>query len=141
MKANGFSLIELLVVTLIMSLLISFGFSTYTSSRVKTQTKFEQQYLLQIPSLIENYFSENLKYPDTLGDLLSQENGKFRTPKNYYFLNYSLSQNNSYEISATLNADIENSPMIECYQLIVKSSGELIALSSDNTDVSVKCWN
>ncbi len=120
----------------VVTILMSFGFNTYSNSKLKTQGKIEQQYLLQVTTLIEGYFSEQLKYPDDLNEILTSENGQFLTPKKFYQISYSLNQDNSYSVSATLNTK-----SLECHRLVIKSTGELIAFDSEDNDISSECWD
>jgi len=141
MKTKGFSLIELMVVTAIISILVSFGFNTYNDSKLKTVRKIEQQYVLQLPSLIEQFFLAELRYPDNLNEILTPENNLFYSPKKYYLISYKLNLDNSYSVTATVNANTVGSEFINCYHLTVKSTGEVLALDEEDNDIYSECWD
>ena len=140
MKISGFSLIELLIVMLITAIMFSFGFNSYKNSKVKVEIRRDQQYLLQLPGLVESYFSEQLKYPDNLDDFLTSDNGQFLTPENHYALSYTL-DDDDYLFTATKNNNSSNLSLGNCTKLLVYSSGRLQAFDSDNNDISAECWD
>ncbi len=140
MKITGFSLIELLMVMLITAILLSLGFNTYTDSKIKSEIRLDQQYLLQLPALVENYFSEQFNYPDSLDDFLTVQNGQFSTPKNYYTIAYTVA-NGTYLFTATASSDPTNPTLATCHLLLIHSSGLLKAFDNDSNDVSAECWD
>ncbi len=66
---SGFTLIEVLIVTLIISLLAAIALPKFAGTREKAYDASAVADLHQLIRLSEGYFADNLEYPTTLDDL------------------------------------------------------------------------
>jgi len=69
----GFTLIELIVVMTIIALLLTIAVPRYFHSIEKSKEAVLHQNLASTRQVIDKYFSDNGKYPDTLDDLVSKK--------------------------------------------------------------------
>jgi general secretion pathway protein G len=85
-RQRGFTLIELLVVCAIIGILSAAAVANYRRSIVKAKEAVLQQDLYTMRTLINQYFADKGKYPDSLQTLVSE--GYIRTiPKNPFDVN------------------------------------------------------
>lgn len=64
---RGFTLVELLIVTLIISVLSLIGVAAYRSVQLNARDAKRQADLLTIQSALEQYFADQFFYPTTIG--------------------------------------------------------------------------
>jgi general secretion pathway protein G len=72
-RSGGFTLIELLIVIAIMGILISIAAPNLKQSIVRAREAVLKEDLFQIREAIDQYYSDNGKYPDALTDLLNRD--------------------------------------------------------------------
>jgi general secretion pathway protein G len=70
---GGFTLIELLIVMAIMGILLSIAAPNLKQSIIRAREAVLQEDLFQIREAIDQYYSDNGKYPDALTDLLNKD--------------------------------------------------------------------
>ncbi len=76
-QRGGFTLIEILVVIAILGLLGSFAVLKYMSYLKKAAVKTAEMKLREVGKALEIYYSQNMKYPETLDELVNpEEEGK-----------------------------------------------------------------
>jgi general secretion pathway protein G len=76
-RASGFTLIELLIVMAIMGVLISIAAPNLKQSIIRAREAVLMEDLFQIREAIDQYYTDNGKYPAQLSDLInSQEKTK-----------------------------------------------------------------
>ena len=61
---KGFTLIELLLVIAIISILISIGLASFSRAQKQTRDRQRQSDLKNIAGALEQYYSDNNRYPD-----------------------------------------------------------------------------
>jgi len=71
-RNNGFTLIEILVVLVILAMLLSVAAPRYFGSVDKSKETVLKQNLFQIRDALDKYYSDVGKYPDTLDDLVAK---------------------------------------------------------------------
>ncbi len=70
-KNNGFTLVELLVVIAIIGILASVVLVSLNSARAKARDARRIADLKQVSLALENYYDDELEYPDATSDLVS----------------------------------------------------------------------
>lgn len=70
---NGFTLIELLVVMAIISTLLMLALPRYFNSVDKSKEAVLRQNLASTREVLDKYYGDNGKYPDSLDDLVSKK--------------------------------------------------------------------
>ena len=69
-SAKGFTLIELLIVMSIIGILASIVVPNYQRNLIKAREAVLMEDLYQMRRAIDAYFADNIRYPDTLEDLV-----------------------------------------------------------------------
>jgi general secretion pathway protein G len=72
-RARGFTLIELLIVMAIMGLLLSIAAPNLKQSIIRAKESVLMEDLFQIREAIDQYYTDNGKYPAQLSDLINAE--------------------------------------------------------------------
>ena len=140
MKNKGFSLIELLITLTILAIIMTYGYHTFSDTRATIQAEIDRQYLLKIPLLLEQFFADNLTYPEHLGEILNSNQANFYTPKAYYLIAYRRGTNNNYFISARLNADKQYADKIACAAITIGASGKITGYDNSGNIATNLCW-
>ncbi|MEZ0601148.1 type IV pilin protein [Paraburkholderia sp. IW21] len=71
-KANGFTLIELVVVMAIIGLLLTVALPRYMHSIERGKEQVRQQNVAVMRDAIDKYYGDNGQYPDTLDELVTK---------------------------------------------------------------------
>ena len=69
LQSQGFTLIELMIVMVIVGIIVSIAYPSYQSSMTKTRRSDGQAALLDVMNAEERYFTENNTYSTTLADV------------------------------------------------------------------------
>lgn len=72
-SAYGFTLIELLVVLSIMAMLLSLAVPRYFGGVEKAKETVLRENLHQMREIIDRYYDDNARYPDSLDDLITKK--------------------------------------------------------------------
>ncbi|MDT8442021.1 MAG: type II secretion system protein [Desulfuromonadales bacterium] len=72
-RRRGFTLIELLIVMSIVGILASIAVPSYQRSLIKAREAVLMENLYQMRRAIDAYFADNLKYPDSLDNLVTSK--------------------------------------------------------------------
>ena len=72
-RARGFTLIELLIVMAIMGVLLSIAAPNLKQSITRAKESVLMEDLFQIREAIDQYYTDNGKYPAQLGDLINSQ--------------------------------------------------------------------
>ncbi len=70
---SGFTLIELLVVLSIISMLLSLAIPRFFGGVEKAKEAVLRENLHQMRDLVDKYYVDNARYPDTLDDLVAKK--------------------------------------------------------------------
>ena len=73
--APGFTLLELMVVITIMGILITIAQPNLTRSITRARESVLKEDLFQMRDAIDQYYTDNGKYPETLKDLVNTQEG------------------------------------------------------------------
>ncbi len=71
-KNQGFTLIELLIVISIISILVGLAIPQYKHALIKSKEAVLKENLFQLRTLINQYFTDKMKYPDSLQALVDE---------------------------------------------------------------------
>jgi general secretion pathway protein G len=71
MKARGFTLIEVLIVITLIVILASVGMPIYTNAIQRSQEATLKENLFRMNDVIDQYYADKNKYPQSLQDLVS----------------------------------------------------------------------
>ena len=71
--AEGFTLIELMIVMVIIVLLAGIGLAVYSNSVVKAKEAAMAEDLFQMRDAIDQYYADKNKYPASLQDLVTEK--------------------------------------------------------------------
>jgi len=69
-RNSGFTLIELLIVMTIVGILASIVVPSYQRSQIKARETVLMEDLYQMRHAIDAFYADNIKYPDTLDELV-----------------------------------------------------------------------
>jgi len=83
---KGFTLIELMLVTLIIGILAAIAYPSYKGYVLKTEVSIATLDIREIEGLINRYFVENGRLPDNLNGLGGPTTDPWGNP--YQFLNF-----------------------------------------------------
>ena len=139
-KSKGFTLIELMVTMTLIAIMLGFAMHSYSTLQARTRAELDRQYILQLPIVIEKFFTRNHQYPAEIADFIDNaDNGIAMTPSNYYRLSYQQINDNEYLLTAVLN-NRRGSEQIKCANLSIESNGVIKGLDKNNQDISSECW-
>lgn len=129
---SGFSLIELMIVIVIIGILASIAYPSYTAYVDRGRRSDGQSALLDLANRMDHYFSENKHYT---GVTLTQLGLKETSPEGYYTLSINNITGNAYTASATPNSAQSND---SCGTLTINQLGQR-SFSGANAS-SAECW-
>lgn len=72
-RQRGFTLIELLIVMTIMGILATIAVPSYKRNLIKANEAVLMEDLYQMRRAIDAYFADNVRYPDSLEDLVASK--------------------------------------------------------------------
>jgi general secretion pathway protein G len=72
-RSRGFTLIELMIVIAIMGVLLSIAAPNLKQAIIRAREAVLQEDLFQIREAIDQYYTDNGKYPAALGDLINTQ--------------------------------------------------------------------
>lgn len=141
MKNRGFSLVELLLTLTILSIVMTYGYASFSDARVTIEAEIDRQFILKIPVLLEQFYADKLSYPDRLDEIIASNNSGIYTPKSYYLLTYKRHSGNNYRLTATLNPKKHNSDKVVCAVININETGKLTGFDTAGNTISNLCWN
>ena len=140
MKNNGFSLVELLLTLTLLAIVMTYGYKSFSDSRVTIEAEIDRHFIFKIPVLLEQIYANKLSYPSHLGEILDSKNTGFFTPKEYYLLSYQRDTKNNYLLTATLNPNKRNSDKVKCAVISINEAGKLSGFDKAGNAISSLCW-
>lgn len=140
MRNNGFSLVELLLTLTLLSIVITYGYISFSDSRVAVEAETDRQYILKIPVLLEQVYANKLSYPGHLGEIINTNSANFLTPGNYYLLSYRRVTKNNYILTAKLNPGKKYTDKVKCVVITINEAGKLSAFDNAGNPISSECW-
>jgi general secretion pathway protein G len=68
-KANGFTLVELMLALIVISILTSVAYSSYSEAVDRARTNTAIADITRMGVVLERFFTDNANYPDTLAEV------------------------------------------------------------------------
>jgi type IV pilus assembly protein PilE len=100
--ANGFTLVELMIVMVVMGVLAALVYPSYVNSVRKTHRADGKQALLDSAQKMERFYSENNTYAGATVGSANTNTLQSATPGGYYVLSFATSPNaTTYALTAT----------------------------------------
>lgn len=150
-RAGGFTLIELMVVVVIATILLTIAIPTYQSQIRKTRRTEARTALLDLATREERYFSVNQAYIDSqqsLGYGTATTFTNVSVGSGYYTVSISLTaadptatppKQPGYSIVATATGPQANDT--DCATFTVNQSGTQSSTNAASSDSSSTCWH
>jgi type IV pilus assembly protein PilE len=147
LRAAGFTLIELMIVVVIVTVLLIVAIPTYLSQVRESRRTEARNYLLELASREERYYATQNAYTSTASNLGYAGFGS-GTPvgSGYYYINTPTipDPNNASQPSFSLTAlpvpGKGQDKDTYCASFTVESNGKRTALNSASADDSAYCW-
>jgi len=144
-RSAGFTLIELMVVVIIATILLSIAIPAYTSQIRKSRRTEARTAVLDLASREERFFSTSAAYTNSAANL---GYAAFPAPvgSNYYQLSAPVvtagtaTAAPTFTITATPIAGNGQDKDAQCASFTVDSTGRQSALNSSSTDSTATCW-
>lgn len=120
MKKNGFTLIELMIVVVILGILAAIAYPSYQEQVRQTRRANAQANLMELASYMERYYTENFTYVGTQGALPFDQSPKTGTA--YYNIAVNPAPTAvSYQLKASPQGDQNND---RCGELWIDQTGK-----------------
>jgi type IV pilus assembly protein PilE len=147
LRAAGFTLIELMIVVVIVTVLLMVAIPTYLSQMRESRRTEARDYLVELASREERYYATQNAYTSTASNLGYAGFG-LGSPvgSGYYYINAPTipDPNNATQPSFSLTADPVAGKGQDkdtyCASFTVESNGKRTALNSSGADDSAYCW-
>ena len=138
--AQGFTLIELMIVVAIVAILAGVGYPSYQSYIMDNNRNEAKTGLMQLQLLQEQYFLDNRSYASSLASgAVNTLSGWSDSSALYDFSLDASSSANSYIAIATANASGAQASDADCRSFRLSSVGERTATNSANNSTT-DCW-
>lgn len=120
-KSQGFTLVEVMVVVVIIGILVSIGYPSYQEYTTRTSRSDAHTALLRMADMQERYYLQNQAYaPDTK----IAELGGATTKEGYYTLNVSAANADSYTLNAVAVTTGPQANDTPCLTITLTSAGQ-----------------
>jgi len=137
----GFTLVELMVTVLVVSILASIAVPTYTAQVRKSRRTEARTALLDLAGREERYFSTNNKYSSTSTDVGYSD---FTTPigSGYYTIKVELNKfaAGDFLLTATPVTGKGQDKDTKCQSFTVANTGAQAAKDKSSADSTADCW-
>ena len=136
-KVQGFSLIELMVVVVMVAILAAIAIPAYQDNVLKGKRSDAKAALSEMASLQEQYFMDNKTYTSTMTDLgYKASGGKFYSEGGYYEISVTSASGTAYALQAVATGkQLDDS---KCKTFKLDSLGQESSL--DSSDIASDCW-
>jgi type IV pilus assembly protein PilE len=140
-KNDGFSLIEILIVLVMMGILASIALPSYQSSVAKSRRADGKAALLDLSARSEKFFAQNNTYTTEISATTGLALGRTTSADGYYNLGVAACASGTiarcYLLTATATGVHDNDT--DCASLSLDNVGRKTAKNSDGTAVDY-CW-
>ncbi|WP_075186605.1 type IV pilin protein [Teredinibacter haidensis] len=131
-KSNGFTLIEIMIVLVIVSILAAIAFPSYRSSVLKSHRTDAKETLLSAAALEEKIYMQRNRYSVSLDDI-----GGAISSEGHYSISVSQTTLTRYLITATaIGPQVDDT---SCYVFTINQAGLRKAQDSNGNEVT-DCW-
>lgn len=136
---QGFTLIEIMVVVVIIAILAAIALPTYTEQMRKTRRADAKTALLRLADLQERWYLNNNQYTANIADLWAVNDlGGYTSEQSYYRLAVRLgASNQEFIASATVVAGSAQAGDAACNRFQIDQTGGKRA----NPDTNGDCWD
>ncbi len=119
--SQGLTLIELMITVVILGIIAAVAVPSYNQYLQNARRSDARLALLRISNEMEKFYSNNLRYPDSLGQLGVSS----VSPDGYYDLSYTSTGNaTGYSLTAAAKSDESQAKDTYCATFTLDSSGE-----------------
>ncbi len=135
---NGFTLLELMIVVVILSILAAIAYPSYRNQVLQTRRVDGKSAVLEVAMAEERYYTKNKVYTSTLADLSINSALKAgKSNEGYYTLSLSISDDAS-TFTITAEATGTQADDTACKAMSMNQSGE--KTSSNGATATSQCW-
>ena len=136
-QQNGFSLLELLVVIVVLGLLLSIAIPNYSAYVERSRRSDARAALLEIASAQERIYFERNQYTGTVTDVWShQVGGNAVSSEGFYAIAVALTDDDPNRFTATATAQGKQAGDQDCTSFSIDETG----LKSATGDTATECW-
>ncbi|MFZ0549997.1 MAG: type IV pilin protein [Steroidobacteraceae bacterium] len=146
-RAAGFTLVELMIVVVIVTILLIVAIPTYLNQMRESRRTEARNYLVELASREERYYATQNAYTPTASNLGYAGFGSGNpVGSGYYYITTpsvpdpSNSSQPSFSLTADPVAGKGQDLDTQCASFTVESNGKRTALNSSGTDNSSVCW-
>ena len=132
-RNQGFSLIELMIVVVIVAILAAVAIPSYRQYVVRSHRTDAQRALMDVAGRQERYFYSNNTYADALGDLSASAS----MAGAYYSVSIASASSTDFTVTATAVGAQQRDDTL-CQTLSLNRAG--VQQSTGSTVNSPKCW-
>jgi type IV pilus assembly protein PilE len=132
--AQGFTLIELMIVIVIIGVLASIGVPQYQDYVQKSRRSEATRTLMQIAALQEQFFMDNRSYTSNFTNLNFPVAGTVTTESGYYAITIDVPNPYSYTLTATPQG-AQSTDSTKCATLTLNNQGV-----KGHTGTAASCW-
>lgn len=136
-KEQGFTLIELMMVVVIIGILMAISLPQFTEYKMKSRRSEATSALMQIAAQQEQFFMDNRSYTGDFTQLGYPVAGSVTTENGYYSVTISANPVYSYTLTATAQNDQTGDTACKAFTLT--NQGTKGAIDSTNTATDA-CW-
>lgn len=136
-KEQGFTLIELMMVVVIIGILMAIALPQFTDYKMKSRRSEATSALMQIAAQQEQFFMDNRSYTNDFQDLNYPNTGSVTTDNGYYLITINVPTDYSYTLTATAQGDQAGDTACKAFTLT--NQGTKGAIDSTNTATDA-CW-
>ena len=140
-KANGFTLIELMITVAIVGILVAVAFPSYQASVLRSQRTDAHLSLARIATLQEQYFFRTNRYTSDFADIVTgaTSGSPIDSDEGHYTIALAITGGGT-GWTATATAQGAQAGDAECAKLTLTGFGVKTALDSGGSANNTECW-
>ena len=143
-RADGFTLVELMITVAIIAILAAIAYPSYTSFVRRSNRTDATRVAMADAQALQRCYSQNFSYSNSATTPCSMTAGTTTSPSGYYSIVIAIPAAGvpapSYSIIATPLAGHPQTADTQCAQFTLLSTGLQTATNSGGTDTSQTCW-